>query len=144
MIHVEVLDATEVRKEWGRFIDSVVMHKPQFVKCSQDYVFAASLEMLADILAPYKLTVNIYQEEDGSVTASLEEIDIAVNGKNEKEVIDNLTADLVEYAKEYYDAYTLYSKAPNRKNHLPYIINIVSKNDINEVRELIRWQVGKI
>ena len=137
------LNATEVRKDWGRFIDTLVREKPQFVKRSRDTIFAASLDTLIEIVKPYKFTAMLFKEEDGSITASLNEVDIAINGKSQDEVITNLAENLVEYAEEYYIDYNLYSASPNRKSHLPYILNVLIQKNTEKVRELIVCQAGE-
>ena len=138
-----VLNATDVRKDWGRFIDTLVREKPQFVKRSRDTIFAASLDTLVEIVKPYKFTVALYTEEDGSITASLNEVDIAVNGKNQDEVLASLSENLIEYAEEYYSNYNLYAASPNRKSHLPYILNVLIQKNTEKVRDLIVCQAGE-
>lgn len=137
------LKATDVRKDWGRFIDTLVREKPQFVKRSRDKIFAASLETLDEILKPYKFTALLYAEDDGSITASLHEIDIAANAGSRDEVLSLLARDLMEYAEEYYSSYNMYALSPNRKAHLPYILKVLIQENHEKVRDLIVCQAGE-
>jgi hypothetical protein len=60
-----VLNATDVRKEWGGFIDTVVRLKPQIVKRNRDLFAAMSLDHLQWILTSFTFTME-YEQEDGS------------------------------------------------------------------------------
>lgn len=57
MIMHEVINATDVRKDWGSFIDNVVRFKPSVVKRNRDYMAAMSLEHLNLVLTPYRFTL---------------------------------------------------------------------------------------
>jgi hypothetical protein len=137
------LNATDVRKEWGGFIDSVIREKPKLIKRSRDYIFASSLDMLNELLKAYTFTAELLTEADGSITASLKEIDIVVNGKDKEEALDNLACDLVEYAEEFYNEFEYWFSAPNRKQHLPYVLNVLVQDNVKKVKEIIRCQTGK-
>ena len=144
MKNVEVTNATEVRKDWGGFIDSIVRDKPKFIKRSRDYIFAASTDMLDEMLSAYKLRANIYEEDNGTVTAALEEIDIVSNGCTKEDALNNLASDLKEYAEEYYNEFEYWFSAPNRKSHLPYILKILLQDEIKDIRKMIECPTGKI
>lgn len=137
------LNATDVRKEWGGFIDSIIREKPKLIKRSRDYVFASSLDMLKELLKVYTLTAEFFREDDGTVTASLKEIDIVVNGKDEQDAVGLLAADLAEYAEEFYNNFEFWSSAPNRRGHLPYVLNILTQDNLDSVKGIIKCQVGK-
>ena len=143
MIKIQTLNATDVRKHWGGFIDSVIREKPKLIKRSRDYIFTADINTISTILNVYTFKATLYNEDDGSVTASLEDFDIIVNGDNTNDVLDKLAQDLIEYSNEYYDEYELYSKSTHRKSHLPYILNVLTKDSISQIRGLIKCQAGK-
>lgn len=138
------LNATNVRKEWGFFIDSVVREKPKIIKRSRDYIFASSLDMLKEMLAVYKFNAKLYAEKDGTITTSLDEIDLVVNGKTKEEAIDILAADLMEYAEDFYNNFEYWFSAPNRKAHLPYVLHVLIQDDKEGVKNIIKCQNGKI
>ncbi|MEA4847374.1 MAG: hypothetical protein VB106_09110 [Clostridiaceae bacterium] len=143
MKKLEAINATDVRKDWGSFIDSVVRNKPKFIKRSRDYIFAASTDMLNEMLKEYRLTATIYEEENGTVTAALEEIDIAANGITKEDALNALTSDLQEYAEEYYNEFEYWYSAPNRKTHLPYILKILLQDETEDILSMIKCQAGK-
>lgn len=132
------LNATEVRKEWGGFIDSIIREKPRLIKRSRDYIFASSLDMLKELLKAYTLTSELFNEEDGSITASLKEIDIVVNGKNKDEAVELLAAGLMEYAEDFYKDFEYWFSTPNRKTHLPYVLNTLIQEDLEGVKGIIK------
>ena len=138
-----VVNATDVRKEWGSFIDSIVREKPKVIKRSRDYIFTASVDMLKEILKPYTFTAEIYKEDDGTVTVSLNEIDLVENASCEEEAVEKLANALVEYARDYYNEFQYWFSAPNRKAHLPYVLNVLLWDNIEEVKKLIKCLPGK-
>lgn len=130
--------ATDVRKEWGSFIDNVAHKKPQFVKRSRDMIFSTNLEMLEGILEPYTFTFSEFVEEDDSVTLSLNEIDIVVNGETKEDSLNILENDLKEYAQEYYDDFEYYFSSLNRKSHYPYVLKVLLAMEKGQKLELAR------
>ncbi len=138
-----IQNASDVRKDWGRFIDNTVRMKPQFVKRSRDEIVALGMDVLRDVLSAYPLTAKAYKEEDGTMTASLDQIDLVTNGSDLEAALDSLAADLIEYAEEYYREFAYWSGAPNRKGHVPYILRVLSQKNAKEVRGLIQCQLGK-
>ena len=49
---------------------------------------------------------------------------------------------LRDYASDFYSEFALWSKAPNRKSHIPYILKVLSSTD-DELREDIVCRNGK-
>ncbi|MDX9871932.1 MAG: hypothetical protein RBT41_05910 [Clostridia bacterium] len=132
-----IINATDVRKDWGNFIDHVVRFKPSLVKRNRDYLAAISLEHLEALLAPYKLTLEYDQEEDGSFSGSFKEIDIVANAASLEALKTELTKDLIEYAQDYMNEFDLYYGAPNRKPHFPYIMRVLIQKNEAAVRGLL-------
>ncbi|MDP4095168.1 MAG: hypothetical protein Q8920_17675 [Bacillota bacterium] len=131
------LNASSVRKEWGGFIDSVVREKPQVIKRSRDYIFATNIDQFRIILKAYTFSARLYTEEDGSITVSLNEIDIVANGKDKEDALLKAAQDLKEYAEEYYSDFETCYSSPNRKSHLPYVLNVLCQNSIEGVKSII-------
>lgn len=143
MNRVLTVNATDVRKEWGDFINSVVRDKPKIIKRTKDYVFVSNVDMIKEMLKAYTFTANIFKEDDNTVTISLNEIDLVANGKNEDEALNSLISDLIEYAEDFYNNFHYWYSAPNRKEHLPYVLNILLQNDLEGVKSLIKCQHGE-
>lgn len=136
------LNASEVRKNWGGFIDNTVRVKPQFVKRSRDSIVALSINNFRDILNSYTFTAALYKEDDGSITASLDQIDLAVNGVDKNDALHKLASDLHEYAVDYYQEFDVWFSAKNRRPHFPYVMNVLSQPNLEEVRRLITCRDG--
>lgn len=135
--------ATNVRKEWSAVCDSVIHNKPKFIKRTRDKMWFSNLETMSEILKAYHFTADKYIEDDGSVTLSLNEIDLIENGADEKTALLNMGNAILEYSVEYYNEYELYSHSPNRKNHIPYIFKALIIDDPEQIGVLIECQDGK-
>ncbi len=135
--------ATTVRKEWSSFCDGVIHDKPIFIKRTRDKMWFSNLETMSEILKAYVFTASKFVEEDGSVTLSLNEIDLIENGESEQAARLALANAILEYSTEYYMNYEMYSHAPNRKGHVPYIFKALIMDDPQKIGESIQCQDGK-
>ena len=136
------LNSSEVRKSWSSVIDSVVRDKPVFIQRTHDNVTMISTKMLQSFLAPLTFTVAFVTEDDGSVTASLEDLDIFVNASSKDDCMKLLLDDMKEYAQDFYNEFNFWSSAPNRKKHIPYVLKILSTPD-NKLLEDMKCQLGE-
>lgn len=143
MIEMLMEKATTVRKEWSAVCDSVIHNKPKFIKRTRDKMWFSNLETMSEILEAYQFTAKKFIEEDGSVTLSLNEIDLVENGKDEQEARLNLGNAILEYSMEYYNEYEMYSHSPNRKKHIPYIFKALIIDNSEKIGEIIQCQDGK-
>lgn len=80
--------------------------------------------------------VTVYTEDDGTVTLSMDDMDLVVNAPSKEESIKALCRDMVEYAEEYRKAFAMYSAAPNRAAHAPLVKEILSVTP-QELRDAI-------
>ncbi len=143
MIEMMMETATAVRKEWSAVCDSVIRSKPKFIKRTRDKMWFSSLEVMADLLEAYHFTAEKFTEKDGSVTLSLNEIDLVENGKDEKEARLNLANAIMEYSVDFYNNYEDYSRAPNRKGHIPYIFKALIVDDAQKIGDMVVCRSGK-
>lgn len=67
----------------------------------------SDLETISEFLEAYHFSAMKYIEDDGSVTLSLNEIDLVENGKDEREARLNMGKAILEYALNYYDEYEI-------------------------------------
>lgn len=132
-----VLNATDVRKHWSQFNDDVVREGPKFVKRNRDRWAALSSDHLRAAFAHFTFEANFLSEEDGTVTVTLNDFDIVENGDTEEEALGLVVDELIEYAHEYQDNFNLYFNSPNRRDHFPYIMNVLIQEDDEEVKSLI-------
>lgn len=143
MIDMLMEQATMVRKEWSAVCDSVIHKKPKFIKRTRDKMWFSNLETMAEILQIYQFTASRYIEEDGSITLSLNEIDLIENGTNDQEARLNLGKSILEYSLDYYNEYETYSHSPNRKQHIPYIFKALIIDSPEKIGDMIQCQDGK-
>ena len=137
------LSATDVRKEWSSVVDGVVRERPVLVKRTRDKIWLSDVETMAEILTAYQFTAELFEEEDNSITLSLNEIDLVENALTEVEARLVLAKSIMEYAAEYYEHYAVYSKAPNRKAHIPYVFKALLAENIQLLGESILCRDGE-
>ena len=137
------INATDVRKDWSRTIDMAVREKPVFINRTRDDLILADTNTLVELLNVYSFTAQKYVEDDGSITLSLNEIDLIENAKNESDAKLLLAESIIEYAGEFYNNFALWSSAPNRKKHIPYILKALILEDVDRIGALILCQTGE-
>lgn len=141
--NINFISATDARKDWSRVFDKVVREKPQFIRRTRDNVLMTDLNLIKELLDVYTFSATKYMEDDNTITLSLNELDLVVNGETEDDAKEKLAADILEYAQDYYDDFHYWSSAPNRKKHIPYVLKALILEDINKIGDSIKWQDGK-
>jgi hypothetical protein len=104
----------------------------------------SDLSVIESMLESYKFTAEEFIEDDGSVTLSLVEIDLVVNGKDKHEAILNMAKDIIRYSEDYYEFFDEWYNAPNRRQHLPYVFKSLIINDVKKIGDLITCLPGRI
>lgn len=132
-----VLNATDVRKEWGKFIDTVVHERPEIVKRNRDHFLALSIKQAKALLGNYHFKARLTKEDDGSITATLENFDLVVNAPDEYSARKALAKELIEYSSEYFNEFPLYFNSTNRQSHFPYVLAVSLQENIDGVMGLI-------
>ena len=132
-----LLNATDVRKDWGHFIDTVVRVRPQFVKRNRDTFVAVASEHLKVLLASCRFKLEVIQEENGSYSGSVDVLDMVANAPSLETLKEALAKEMVEYANEYENEFALYFNVPNRRAHAPYVLNILLQDTVSDVAALI-------
>ena len=143
MIDILTAKATDVRKDWSTICDSVIHDKPRFIKRTRDRMWFSSLDTLTEILEAYSFTAKKFIESDGSVTLSLNEIDLIENGSDEIAARLALGNAILNYSFEYYKEYSFYSHSPNRKAHVPYIFKALIMDNPEQIGEIIICHDGE-
>ncbi|MCR4692255.1 MAG: hypothetical protein K5664_00035 [Firmicutes bacterium] len=137
------MNATDVRKNWSEVSESVIREKPKFIKKTRDYMMLSNLDFLNTLLADYSYTAEKFIEEDGSVTLSLNELDLVENADNEEEALIKLAKAILEYSVDFYNEFALWSSAPNKKKEIPYVFKALILDDTDKIKERITCRVGK-
>ena len=96
-------------------------------------------EMMEHRSGTYAIMVHKFTEDDGSVTLSLDPIDLVANGENLQAAMANLVDDLMEYAEEYQRNVEAYHNAPNRREHLPLVERVLSAASKEELMTAIQF-----
>ena len=127
---VNAIVSAEAQKNWEQTIESA-SQRPVFISHATGNIAMLSFQTLSALLSTVQYKAAELKEDDGSVTLSLDDIDIAVNAETLPAAKVALAHAIQEYAEEYYSNFETYSAAPNRRNHLPYIMKalIAKSND---------------
>lgn len=137
-----ITNATEARKDWSITIDSVIRDKPRVIKRTHDYLMLLNIDVLENILSSYAFHAEKFTEDDGSITLSLDEIDLVENGKDENQAKELLAKSILGYAEDYYDEFQYWSSDPARKTHIPYVLKALILNDASKIKESIQCRLG--
>ena len=135
-------NASEVRKNWSLTIDSVVHNRPAFIQRTHDYVAMLNTKLLCEAFKDYKFHVEFDQEQDNSITGFVRELDIVENASSKDECITALVDAMKDYAFDFYQDFSYWSKAPNRQAHIPLVLKLQTSTD-EEIAEDMICQVGK-
>lgn len=133
-----LLNATDVRANFGQFIDTIVRVKPQAIKRNRDVIVAFSKDQMKELLSIYELTFEYEQDEDLRYAGSIEQIEgIVADGNTLDELRNELARHLVEYAIDYETNYSHYYNSPNRHKHAPYVLRVLLEDDVEAVARML-------
>lgn len=138
-----MMNSTDVRKEWSSVVDATVREKPQFFKRTHDFMLMSDLPFMEILLSGYTFTALRMDEEDGSVTLALNELDLVENGRDEDEARSKLAKSILEYAEDFYADFSYWGSAPNRKPEIPYVFKALSIRNAQKIGDSIICQAGK-
>ena len=143
MFDFGIINSTDARRDWSSVVDSVLREKPAFIKRTRDYVFLSDLSILESLLQAYTFSAVEFVEADGSITLSLDQIDLVENAPSEQDALRNLSFAVLEYAEDYYREFAYWSRG-ERKTHIPYVIKALILNDPEKIGGLIDCRHGGI
>ncbi|MEG1834949.1 MAG: hypothetical protein RR229_02385 [Oscillospiraceae bacterium] len=143
MINMFALNSTDVRKDFSAIVDKAVREKPQFIKRTRDYMILSDVHFFESLLSGYSFTAEQFVEDDGSVTLSLNELDIIENSATVDEAKQKLSQSILDYSEDFYKDFSYWGSAPNRKSHIPYVFKALALDDTQKIGELIICQDGK-
>jgi len=93
-------------------------------------------------LAAYSFHAETLIEEDGSVTISLDEIELVENASDVPGAVSKLAHAILEYSEDYYKEFAYWSRG-DRKSHIPYVFKALILNDVDKIGGLIKCRRGK-
>ena len=140
---LNTINATEIRNNWSSVVDTVIRDKPAFIKRTRDKLFLSNIDVLKALLDAYKFTATQYIEDDGSITLSLDAIDLAENAPTEKEAIKRLSESILDYAVDYYNDFSYWNRG-NRESHIPYILKALILSDPKVIGGQLECRHGRI
>ena len=121
-----------------------VNQKPLFVEQGDRSFLICPTDLISQIVRNIPIVVNQFMEDDGSITLAPADLDLVDNGKTLEAAIEALIDDLIDYANEYLAEFELYSKAPNRKDHLRYVMKILTADSRQELKDSLIFHPEKI
>ncbi|NLJ72357.1 MAG: hypothetical protein GX333_05040 [Syntrophomonadaceae bacterium] len=134
---MQTINATDVRREFSQFIDTVVREKPVVVKRNRDYILSISLEQTVNLLANYRFHMNLFSEENGSITASLNELDLIINTTDRNNLKNLMAQEILDYAEDYFEQFSLYYNSTNRQKQFPYVLKAILADNLEEIAGFI-------
>ncbi|MCL2217437.1 MAG: hypothetical protein FWB91_10530 [Defluviitaleaceae bacterium] len=137
------INATQARNEWSMVVDTVIREKPQFIKRTRDYMLLTDFSVLENLLSAYTFNAEALPEEDGTVTVTLDEIELAENGADQRAALKKLACAILEYSEDYYKDFTYWAKG-SKVDHIPYIFKALMLNDVEKIGGQIKCRRGGI
>ena len=137
------INATQVRNEWSAVVDSVIREKPVLIKRTRDRMILSDIRFFSELLSVYTFHAKLFTEDNGSVTVSLDEIDLVENGMTENDAKQKLAQAILEYSEDYYNDFTFWSRG-DRKAHIPYVFKALLLNDVNQIGGILECRHGEI
>lgn len=116
---------------WHRYLPALVRRK------QTEEVLLVRRDLQQDILTAYKLKPEVQTEDDGSVTLSLDALELYVNAPDLEAAITEMVQELKLYAADYKERIQLFLNAPNRRQHFPYILRIWLCENDDEIKSLL-------
>lgn len=138
------LTISEARKQIGRILEAVKHERPAVVvtrgHSRREAFIAFDVQKMSSLLHAYRFSVEYEVGEDGRYYGSLDQIsDIIGEGDTFESLRLDLAQHLIEYAKDYERDFALFFNAPNRRDHFPYVMNVLLQEDSPQaVVELFR------
>jgi len=136
---LEELKFTEARNGLSALYDRVFNHyQPVIIRRGRaEEVLMLRTDLQRLLLEKYRLKPEVIQEEDGSVTLALDELELYSNGRTIEEAAWALVQDLKFYAQDYVERSHLFINAPNRRAHFPYVLRVLLCESDEEIRSLL-------
>jgi Antitoxin of toxin-antitoxin, RelE / RelB, TA system len=117
------LNITEFRRSIGpTFSEAVQRHRPVKIdRGARESGVLFGAEEARALVANCEFHPEVYREEE-AVSIWLPEFALYGRGASFSTARDDLIAEVRNYVEEYLDEVELYSRAPNRASHFPFVI----------------------
>ncbi len=131
---------TSARANLSNVFDKLISNEKAAVainRKNKEEVLVIKRETQKAMLAAYRLKADVYDEGDQSVTVSLNAMDIVENAESLEAAVQAVVDELKVYAADYMERLPLFVNAPNRRDHLPYIMRVILADDDTEIKGFI-------
>ena len=129
---------TEARANLSALFDNVInREQPLVINRKRDKAVLIEGGMMEYLLSSYHVEGEVYRDEDGSYTVSLDSIDIVENAQTKDQAIEAVIQELKVYAQEYFTRLSVFLHAPNRKIHLPYVLRVLLSKEDSEIKDML-------
>ena len=108
--------------------DFSVPQNVNLIELARDFLF---------FLEQLQFNVAVYNEDDGSFTGVVKELDLVENAVTVKDCVIKLCNAMKDYAGDFCSDFKQWSSAPNRKSHVPYILKIVMSSEQQLMESMI-------
>jgi len=125
--------------KWNVIIDNSIRKKFQLININGYDLVLVHKKLIKEILEPYKFIAKKITEDDGSITLSLENIDLIENAPTLSEAKMKLAEAIKEYSYDFFNDFEFWGAAPNRKGHIPYLLKAALAESINEINNSIEF-----
>lgn len=133
-----IMNSADVLNKWNEISETVINEKPIFIKDNSKQMFLSNIEFLETLLSIYAFTAKKYIEDDGSITLSLNEMDLVENASTEDDARKLLAKAILEYAENFYDEFQIWSSASKRKSEIPYVFKALVLGDAEKIQIIIK------
>lgn len=139
--------SSDVKREFGQFVDAVIHKSPQFVRRRRDRFMSINVDHAMMIFQTDEsaFDVTLERDSDGTYLATMKSVsDLIGYGKTEEDALNQLAMDLEVYAEDYLqESFPLYSRDPNRRKHFPILLKIMMQDNLAEVKRLFHVQYAR-
>jgi len=140
---MQMLKSGDARDQFSKLQRDALMGKEILVgngkQNDSPFISIISTQYLDAITETFIFSPEWLQDEDGSFTVSLDEIDVIGYGDTREEAIEVLATATIEYAELYFtDLQFYFSSMVNRGSHYPYLRRIARCNgSIDKVKQVL-------
>lgn len=131
------INATDVRRYWSAVMENAIREKPQFIKRTRDFLVLTDVKLMENLLSAYHFTAEKFTNQDGSVTLSLNDLELVGSAPTEAEARMILGKSILDYSEDFYNEYVLRSAAPNKKGQVPYVLKALIIDDAGKIGDSI-------
>ncbi len=131
------INVTEARKDMSNFFDSVIFEKPLILKRRKYEAVLIEKSLLKDFLQDSLIETTLETDAEKNIVLWASKLNVWGKGKTKKEAIDDLCANLRNYANDVYTQFTFYFHGQNIKDKLAYIFHILLCDDNEQLKQII-------